>query len=298
MKTHAIALILLITVQSPWAQPWGNSYNLVDQEQEDLIAKADAGDPDAAYQMYTYHLLSSRNKKLETKWLNRAAELGHPKAQRWLAHMIADNGSPHKTFGKTPEEAVLKLLTDASKTYGLAASDLGKRYQKGYFDHADKEAKARAAYIHAAALHCALSWEALAPMLHNGEGGAANQIEAYYYICLGTQCTHPDSVRGQELWKLRHKIEAKLSLEQVEEVWRRVDAYISKERKRTEGRIYPPPLLGTGITEKQWNEWLKTTDEFEDRHRKELQKTMGKQVGGGQPASGSATPQQHINQIP
>ena len=283
MKIYKIALMLFVAAQSAWAGDKADQ--VADQEQKNLAAKADAGDADAAYRMFTYHSMSTRDEKLAAKWLDRAAELGHPEAQRWLAYMIAENGSPHRTFGKTPQEAVLKLLTDASKTDGYAASNLGERYQEGYFGHADKDAKARAAYIHAAALHCAWSWDKLAAMLHHGEGGAADQLEAYYYICLDTQCTHPESVGGQQLWELRRKIEAKLSLEQAKEVWRRVDGYISRERKRSGGRIYPPPLLGTAIPEKEWNEWLKITDEFEAGHRKQLEKAMGEQDGGEPPST-------------
>lgn len=183
MKITAIVLLLFIASHSAWAH-CGEAFHISDQEQKSLIAKANTGDADAAYRMYTFHSMSSRNEKMATQWLERAAVLDHKEAQRWLAYMIAENGSPHQTFGKTPQEAVLKLLTDASKTNGQAASDLGNRYQEGYFGEADKDTKARAAYILAASLHCSSNWGSLAAMFHNGEGGDADQVESYYYICL------------------------------------------------------------------------------------------------------------------
>lgn len=282
----AIAILLVCTWMTQVAHGHcGKANHISSKEQKALIAEADAGDADAAYQIWNYHSFSTRDEKQAAKWLDRAAELGHTEAQRWLAHMIVEHRSSHDTFGKTPEAAVLKLLTDASKSDGFAAHNLGERYYEGYFGEADKHVKAREAFQLAASHHSAWCWKHLAKMLHAGEGGKANQIEAYYYICLDTQCTHPESVGGEELWVLRCKIEESLSLAQAKRVWKRVDSYISKERKRSGGRIYPPPLLGTGIPEKKWKEYLKVTDDFEARHRKQLETTIGEQVGARQPAT-------------
>lgn len=245
-------------------------FHLSEKEQKRLIAKADAGDAQAAHRMWGYHAMSSGNRKEEINWLDRAAQLGHTDAQRWLAHMIVTYDNPYQTFGETPRDAVFKLLTDASKTDGTAACDLGERYYEGYFGESDRYARARQAFRLAATLHSVSSWEHLAKMLYSGEGGEADQVEAYYYICLDTRCTHPKSVGGEKLWDLRRKIEEMLSLDQAREVWGRVDAYITKERMRSDGRIYPPPFLGTAIPESQWNEYLKTADEFEARHRKSM----------------------------
>ena len=287
MKTAAIALLVfaialtIFVITQSITVYHGKASDLSERDQKELTAQANGGDAAAAYRMYIYHSMSSRNQSEATKWLDRAAELGHTEAQRSLAQRIAKYGWPHQAFGKTPQEAVLKLLTDASKTNGSAACDLGELYYEGFFGQADMHAKAREAFQLAASLHCRC-WDRLAMMLHKGEGGDADQIEAYYYICLDTQCTHPESVGGKELWVLRREIEEDLTLAQAKEVWKRVDEYITKERKRSGGRIYPPPLLGTGIPEKQWNEYLKTTDEFEARHRHQLETTMGEPGGARQ----------------
>lgn len=263
------------------------AYTLPPEEEKALVAKADAGDPDAACQMWEYHLLCSGDEDQAAKWLDRAAELGHAEAQRWLAYKIVEYKSPHQTFGKTPQEAVLKLLSEASKTNGTAAQELGERYYEGYFGMADKDVKARRAFELSISHHNSTSWEHLAGMLHRGEGGPADQPEAYYYICLATQCTHPESVGGRELWDLRRRIETKVSFEAVQKVWKRVDDYILKERKHSGGLIDPPPLLGLAIPEKQWNEYVKATDKFEASHREQLKKTRGEHGGAVQPTTRS-----------
>lgn len=255
----------------------GAGSSLTEKELKALEQKAMAGDAQAARHLWNLHTYATRDETAADKWLRKAAELKEPEAQRWLAHMIVEYGKSPKPFGKTPQEAVLKLLSESSKTNGTAARKLGQHYYEGYFGKENKNVKAREAFRLSVSHHNSWSWKLLAGMLHRGEGGDASQPEAYYYICLATQCTHPESVGGEELWELRRKIEAKVTLVQAKRIWKRVDKYIGEERKRSDGRIYPPPLLGTGIPEKKWNEWLKTTDEFETRHRKHLATTMGEQ---------------------
>ena len=265
----------------------GAGTSLTKKEIEALEKKASDGDAKAARHLWNLYSYSIRDEATADKWLRKAAELKEPEAQRWLAHMIVEYGKSPKPFGETPEEAVLKLLSESSKTNGTAARELGQRYYEGYFGKENKNVKAREAFRLSVSHHNSWSWKLLAGMLHRGEGGEANQTEAYYYICLATQCTHPESVGGEELWELRRKVEERITLSEAKETWKRVDKYIAEERKRSDGRIYPPPLLGTGIPEKQWNEWLKTTDEFEARHRRNLATTMGEQDGAGQPATRS-----------
>ena len=270
MKIVAITLLSLFLNWSASAH-CNKAYHLSLKERNILIKKANAGDGNAAYRMYNYHSMSSRNETESSKWLNRSAELGHAEAQRWLAYMIIEYKRGHKAFGTTPQAAVLSLLTEASKTNGTAANELGERYYQGFFGDGNKHEQARKSLLLAASHHHSSSWKLLAYMLHKGEGGKEDQAKAYYYICLSTQCTHPASFGGKKLWKLRLTIEEKLTLVQKVEVWKNVDAYIAKERKRSDGRIYPPPLLGSAIPLKKWNESLKATNEFEDIHRKRLQ---------------------------
>lgn len=227
-----------------------------------------------AIQMWNSYLCSP-NVAESNRWCERAAKLGDPDAQRWLAHLIIVYKHPHKKFGASPQDAVLALLTPASKVDGVAAHDLGLAYYAGFLGAAHKDVNARQAFQLAVSHHHSSSWEELARMLHMGEGGAADQAEAYYLIGLATQCTHPDSGGGKELWKMRQDIEAQLTLPKMKAVWERVDAFIARERKYLETRIYPPPFLGTGIPEKEWNEYRKVTDKFEAQHRRQITKSKG-----------------------
>lgn len=246
------------------------TFHLSDKEIKTLVAKAEAGDANAAYKIWTYHSMSSRNEIEADKWLRNAARLGHPEAQRWLAYEIKKGYKAPEDFGETACTAVESLLQAASNKSGTAADDLGEAYREGYLKPMNRLAKAREAFLLAAAHHNTNSWESLAEMFHKGEGGAPDQSEAYYYIVLSTQCIHADSITGKELWKLRKEIETQLTIDQMTAVWERVDAYIKAERKYQGGRLYPPALLGTGIPEKEWKKRLEETDKKESEHRKSL----------------------------
>ncbi|MBE2181383.1 MAG: sel1 repeat family protein [Chthoniobacterales bacterium] len=264
-------LIALLIMTGYVSANCGQAFHLLDTEIKALVAKASDGDANAAYRMWNFHSMSSQNEQEADKWLRTAARLGHPEAQRWLAYEIKDCDKPPGTFGKTPRAAVESLLRSASRTSGTAADDLGEAYRDGYLKPRDRLAKARQAFFLAAEHHNASSWESLAEMLFNGEGGSADPLQAYYFIVLSTQCVHPDSITGKELWELRMRIEKKLNIEQMAAVWDKADAYLKIERKYDAGRIYPPALLGTGIPKKEWEKRLKETDKKESAHRRSLQ---------------------------
>ena len=273
MNKCFVILILLNTVGCSSFMPrktMAHSKKIPFKERKALVEKAATGDAYAAWSIWNHHAFFSRKKKQEAKWLDRAAQLGHPQAQRWLAYEIIERGRPYQLFGKTPKDASFKLLTAASKTDGVAAYDLGKRHYEGYFGAVDRHMKALEAFQLGASLHNAQCWKPLAEILHIGVGGEPDQSDAYYYICLATQCRFGD----EEHWDLRRKIEAELSLAQAQTIWERVDSYISKERKRSGGRINPPPFGGTGILENKWNERLKATDAYEAQHRNKLKRSL------------------------
>jgi hypothetical protein len=250
----------------------GQAFHLSDKEIQALVAKASDGDATAAYRIWNFHSLSSRNEQEADKWLRTSARLGHPEAQRWLAYEIKDCGAPPGIFGKTPRAAVESLLQSASRTSGTAADDLGEAYREGYLRPHERLAKARRAFFLAAAHHNTNSRESLAEMLFNGEGGSADPSQAYYFIVLSTQCVHPDSITGKKLWELRNRIERKLDIEQMEAAWDKADAYLQIERKYDKGRLHPPALLGTGIPKNEWEKRLKETDNKEAAHRHSLQR--------------------------
>lgn len=236
----------------------------------------EAGNADAAWDLMRYY--GNRDEAESDRWMRKAASLGQPEACRVLAYLIRDLGHDPLPFGSTPQEAVLKLLTSASKSSGTAAKDLGDAYYKGYLGATDKDKKAREAYLLAASLHNSSSWEDLAAMLHKGEGGKADQVEAYYFAGLAARCIHPESVVAEKLRLLRHEIEAALTIAEVKEVWNRVDLYIAKERMYVGGRIYQPAFGGNGVPEEKWNESMKATDDYERKLRSDLLTRRGEQA--------------------
>jgi TPR repeat protein len=263
-------LIALLTMTGYVSANCGQAFHLSDKEIQALVAKASDGDANAAYRMWNFHSMSSQNEQEADKWLRTAARLGHPEAQRWLAYEIKDCGEPPRTFGKTPRAAVESLLQSASRTSGTAADDLGEAFRDGYLKSHDRLAKARQAFFLAAAQHNTSSWQSLAEMLYNGEGGPADPVRAYYFIVLSSQCIHPDSITGKLLWELRYKIEKQLTTEQMISVWNEADAYLKNERKYRGGHLYPPALAGTGIPEKEWQKRLIETNKKEAEHRQHL----------------------------
>ena len=248
----------------------GEAFHLSDKEIRELTAKASDGDANAAYQMWNFHSMSSQNEQEADKWLRTAARLGHPEAQRWLAYEIKDCGKAPGIFGNTPRAAVESLLQSASQTSGTAANDLGEAYREGYLKSHNRLAKARRSFFLAATHHNTSSWETLAAMLFNGEGGTSDPLQAYYFIVLSTQCVHPDSITGKKLWELRNRIEKQLNIDQMVAVWGKADAYLKVERKYNSGHLYPPALLGTGIQKKEWEKRLTETDKKESAHRQYL----------------------------
>jgi TPR repeat protein len=278
MRFQLIALAAFVALAAPGLAHGGEDSHMQQKEIKELERKAGEGNAAAARQLWT---LSELGPGVDSeKWLRRAAELEEPEAQRWLAYMIRERGLPSGSFGASPQEAVLKLLTSAARTNGTAAEELGEAFYSGYLGTVDKDKKAREAFKLAVSHHNSSSWEHLASMLHKGEGGMTDQVEAYYLICLATQCTHPESVTGEELWVLRHNIESELSMKQMKLVWKRVDSYISKERKREGGRIYQPPFAGNGVSEEKWNEYRKVTDDFEAAERRKLKTSKGESGPG------------------
>ena len=280
MKMNLVSTVLLgvLLVASAPAQICPSAvFDLTVAEQGELKTKADMGDQDAAYRIWKYHSFWTGNKREADKWIESAAKLGHPEAQRILANLITTYGHAHEAFGRTPQDAVLNLLTEAGRTSGQAALELAEAYMDGYFGAENKEINARKAFQIAADHQNSYSWKPLAQMLHNGQGGDPDQRKAYYLICLATSCIHPDSISGNELWELRHSIEQELSLSEIEETWTKVDSYTTRERKYEGSDIYPPPLLGTAIPKDKWNDHVKRTDEFEMQQRDELITTRGEQ---------------------
>ena len=243
------------------------AFHLNEKKLSELIIKASNGNAKAAYRIWQFHSFSSRSSKDATLWLERTATLGHSEAQRWLAYLIMKQGHDYRNFGTTAEEAVFKLLTKAMKKSGVAVNELGEAYLDGYFNEKDRHVKARQAFSIGVSHHNTSSWVNLAKMLHLGEGGKVNNEEAFYLISLATNCTHPESMGGKKIWELRYKIESQLSLNQIQQIWKKIDVYINKMRKRQGGVIYPPPLLGTSIPEKEWLKYREATDLFELNHR-------------------------------
>jgi len=270
MVALRIFILSLCALEFTQAQTVITPDQLTPRDISSLEARARSGNAESAYQLWMYYECVNGDRTQTTLWLRTAAKLGHPEAQRWLAYKIREQGADYSDLGKTPQEAVESLLKKAAATNGSAANDLGDCYREGYLNPKDRKTKAREAYTAAAALGNTTSWESLAEMLFKGEGGPADPQGGYYYVVLCTRWIHPDSVTGKELWNLRRKIEAKLPLAKMEEIWDRADILIKKERTFVPGKYQPGALNGFPDSKTRWRQEVKETDARDLEHRREL----------------------------
>ena len=100
----------------------GSTYWLSDEEIHILEENATNGDKNSAFKLYQYHMFVSLDQDLEFKWLEIAAENGHPIAQSNLADLFftQDNKEKaifwakkaHRNGATIPEE--LKILINIS----------------------------------------------------------------------------------------------------------------------------------------------------------------------------------------
>lgn len=219
------------------------------------------------------------------KWRSKAAELGDPEVCLRLVHSLRTGVGDVKPVGTTPQETVRKLLTLASATSGIAAYELAEAYREDYLKDAEKEEKMRGAYQQAAALNHRASWAKLAEMLHHGQGGPEDPVEACYHAGLATRFTPPGSDEANQLWILRRDTEARLTLARVKEIWKRLDAFTAEAAKRDqEHRLIEQRSRDTDvIAEMKWYQCRSETDALEQRHRADQERIKDRQevIGGG-----------------
>jgi hypothetical protein len=239
------------------------------KELPEVLARAQAGSAEDAYNLYWHYAISTKDRGAAARWLRASVNLNHPAAQKTIAGLIKEGRCSYEEYGSSRQVAVRNLLEKASLVDGDAAYDLGLAYAEGYFGKVDMIA-ARVAFLKGASLNNSACWEKAASMLHQGVGGEIDNAEAYYWIGLACRWTYVHSTNGKELWKLRCQIESQLSLDQMKTVWKRLDLYIQKERKREGGRVYPPAFLGTAIPSDEWRKYCMETDGYEIEHRKKV----------------------------
>lgn len=68
------------------------SYALTDAQRADLVAKAEAGDAEAAFRLSLYYTFVSSDDDQRIRWLSIAAKGGHVVAQHNLAYDLYMNG--------------------------------------------------------------------------------------------------------------------------------------------------------------------------------------------------------------
>jgi hypothetical protein len=200
--------------------------------------------------------------------LKRGAQLKFPEAERWLAHLIKEKQADHKGFGDSPQDAVEKLLKSAARTYATACRELADAYCEGYFGKVD-EVAARIYWEKGANLGDRMCWEELAQALHKGRGGPQDLVEAYYWISLEARCVDPESVGGEETWKVRNQLAAQLSLADLENLWKRIDVFMEMVHAN-KIIVDSPPFGGTAVKAEAYEAAKKASDEWELRHRKKL----------------------------
>lgn len=76
----------------------GSTYWISDEEIHILEEKATNGDKNSAFKLYQYHMFVSLDQDLEFKWLEIAAENGHPIAQSNLADLFFTQGNKEKAI--------------------------------------------------------------------------------------------------------------------------------------------------------------------------------------------------------
>ena len=76
----------------------GSTYWISDEEIHILEENATNGDKNSAFKLYQYHMFVSLDQDLEFKWLEIAAENGHPIAQFNLADLFFTQGNKEKAI--------------------------------------------------------------------------------------------------------------------------------------------------------------------------------------------------------
>ena len=76
----------------------GSTYWISDEEIHILEENATNGDKNSAFKLYQYHMFVSLDQDLEFKWLEIAAENGHPIAQSNLADLFFTQNNKEKAI--------------------------------------------------------------------------------------------------------------------------------------------------------------------------------------------------------
>lgn len=236
-----------------------------DKEISHLQGKAENGDSVSAMKLSNYYAFETHDEKLSEKWLRVAASLKNAEAQKNLAYLIKEYSYSPQPFGKTAEEAVLSLLKQSAETDGGSCYDLASAYAEGYFGEQNLP-QARFYFLRGSEFNNRMSWTELSRYYRKGLGGPRNDREAYYWISLEARCVDPRSLNGKETWLAREEIASHLSLAQLEEEWKRVDAFISLVYAN-KSTLDSAPFLEGYIAPKLTAEGRVLSQEKEDKHR-------------------------------
>jgi len=242
-----------------------------------LERRAAAGDAAAAWELYIYYAAILHRASAMRPGHERATDLRHPEAERWMADSIRRGGS-FSRYGPTAQAAVLQLLTDACEHSGSACNELGEAYEEGYFGSPDL-AQARVYQERGAELGYRISWKKLARVLRDGTGGPVDLQRAYFWTSLEARCVDPRSVGGEETWKLREELAVGLELQTLEQVWREVDDYMAEHEAGRRPIDYDP--FGGATTEARVRRMgIRLAADKERLHRERLRREMEPQSSG------------------
>lgn len=233
-----------------------------------LAEVAETNDVEAVWEMYNYYALDVQDPVIAGQWLRRAARLRHPEGQRWLASDIKEYDGDFTGFGPSEQAAVKSLLEQASRTNGEASFELATTYAEGYFGRPDYE-RARFYFVRGAQLHNRSCWKELSRYCKEGLGGPRDNVAAYYWISLETQCVDPESVSGREAWTPREKMAERLSMAALERQWGRIDAFMAEVKAGTV-KVDETPFLDGGISADLGAAGRRRAAEREIEHRQQL----------------------------
>lgn len=266
MRILAAGLVLLVASCQHHEMIHTHGMDLTDRQRAALEQKAAAGDSHAAWELYTYYSLEHHNEGAATPYIYRAAELGHPQAQRLLAYLIKEYEYKPAPFGLTAQQAVKRLLERSARTEGNAARKLADAFDEGYFGRPNHP-MARHYYAQGALLNNRMSWKDYSRYLRNGIGGPRDDASAYYWIALETRCVDPRSISGKESWTAREEIATHLSLPVLEQQWARIDTFMARVDT---GKIEVDsiPFSKGAIAKKDSTEGRRLAQAREDEHRR------------------------------
>ena len=204
------------------------SFNLSNNEREDLIIKANNGDTGACRRLAEYYSFIESNEPKENFWLRKGAELGDTIAQWNLSFNLIESKNI-----SDQQEAILWLTKAAEKNHIYSCLRLAEIYESGKITERDLSL-AKKYYKKASVMGNVTAVENLSDLYFEGKGCAPDKPKAFALLSFAKTLLDKRSVRFQEInnkQKSMHlseaeKKQAKLELDIL------VEAYSKKQKEK------------------------------------------------------------------